>query len=252
MARVRQNDAHAGVEEGELTQPMLERAVVELDHGEGLGRRHESDFRAAASLERAGRVLRRVAAGRLQRRIGVAVGEAHLVDPAVAADLQFQPHRKRIDHGHADAVQAAGNLVGILVELTAGMELGHDDLGRRDAFRRVKIGRNSTPVVGDGAGAVGIERHRYEVGVAGQRLVDGVVDHLVDHVVQAGAVVGVADIHARTLAHRIQALENLDGIGAVLGGRTGKVLGLIAHEVLSRDDAEMARGNSPNRVPENG
>jgi UDP-N-acetylenolpyruvoylglucosamine reductase len=53
--------------------------------------------------------------------------------------------------------------------------------------------------------------------MAGQRLVDGVVDDLVDHVVQAGAVIGVADIHARPLAHGLQALENLDGIGAVLG-----------------------------------
>ena len=53
------------------------------------------------------------------------------------------------------------------------------------------------------------------VGVAGERLVDGVVDHLVDHVVQARAVVGVADIHARALAHRIEALEDLDGIRAI-------------------------------------
>jgi hypothetical protein len=50
--------------------------------------------------------------------------------------------------------------------------------------------------------------------MAGQRLVDGVVDHLVDHVVQARAVIGVADIHARALAHGVQALEHLDGIGA--------------------------------------
>ena len=48
------------------------------------------------------------------------------------------------------------------------------------------------------------------VGMAGQRLVDGVVDDLVDHVVQAGAVIGVADIHARPLAHGVEALEDLD------------------------------------------
>ena len=55
-------------------------------------------------------------------------------------------------------------------------------------------------------------------GVAGQRLVDGVVDDLVDHVVQAGAVIGVADIHARPLAHGVEALEDLDRFGAVIGG----------------------------------
>ena len=54
--------------------------------------------------------------------------------------------------------------------------------------------------------------------MAGQRLVDGVVDHLVDHVVQARAVVGVADIHARALAHRIEPLQHLDAVGAVFGG----------------------------------
>ena len=57
--------------------------------------------------------------------------------------------------------------------------------------------------------------------MAGQRLVDAVVDDLVHHVVQARAIVGVADIHARTLADSLQALENLDGIGAVLGWLAG-------------------------------
>ena len=45
--------------------------------------------------------------------------------------------------------------------------------------------------------------------VAGQGLVDGVVDDLVDQVVQA-ARVGVADVHAGPLAHGFQALEDLD------------------------------------------
>jgi len=107
----------------------------------------------------------------------------------------------------------------------------------------VQVGRDAAAVVGDGAGAVRVEGDRNEVGMAGQGLVDGVVDHLVDHVVQARAVVGVADIHARALAHRIQALENLDGIGAVFGRRAGRVLGVIAHEVLSRDAAGLARRN---------
>ena len=49
-------------------------------------------------------------------------------------------------------------------------------------------------------------------GVAGERLVDGVVDDLVHHVMQAGAVIGVADIHARPLAHGVEALEDLDRI----------------------------------------
>ena len=63
--------------------------------------------------------------------------------------------------------------------------------------------------------AVGVEGHGDQLSVAGQRLVDGVVDHLVDHVVEARAVVGVADIHARPLAHGVQAAQHLDRIRAV-------------------------------------
>ena len=112
-------------------------------------------------------------------------------------------------------MQAAGHLVGILVEFPAGVQLGHDDLGRRDAFLVVDAGRNAPPVVGDGDRAVGVEGDGDEFRVARQRLVDGVVDHFVDHVMQARAVVGVADVHARPLAHGVQAAQHLDRIRAV-------------------------------------
>ena len=62
----------------------------------------------------------------------------------------------------------------------------------------------------------GLRVTRDLVGVAGKRLVDGVVDDLVDHVMEARAVVGVADIHARALAHGVEALEDLDRFGAIV------------------------------------
>ena len=49
----------------------------------------------------------------------------------------------------------------------------------------------------------------------GQRLVDRVVGNLEHHVVEARAVVGVADVHAGPLAHRVEALEDLDALGVV-------------------------------------
>ncbi len=55
--------------------------------------------------------------------------------------------------------------------------------------------------------------------VAGQRLVDGVVDHLVDEVVQPG-LAGGADVHGGADAHRLQALEDADGPRPVLSGGT--------------------------------
>ena len=62
---------------------------------------------------------------------------------------------------------------------------------------------------------VGVDGDDDVVAVAGQRLVDRVVDHLEHQVVQAGAVGGVADVHAGALAHRLQAFEDLDRAFAV-------------------------------------
>ena len=53
------------------------------------------------------------------------------------------------------------------------------------------------------------------VAVPGQGLVDGVVDRFKHHVVQAGAIVGIADVHAGSFAHRVQTLEYLDTAGIV-------------------------------------
>jgi hypothetical protein len=56
--------------------------------------------------------------------------------------------------------------------------------------------------------------------VAGQRLVDRVVDHLVHQVMQAGAVIGVADVHAGALADALEPLQHADvGLGVVAGVR---------------------------------
>ena len=52
------------------------------------------------------------------------------------------------------------------------------------------------------------------VAVAGERLVDGVVDDLVDEVVQT-ARAGRADVHAGALANRFESLEHLDLVRAV-------------------------------------
>ncbi|GJE72869.1 hypothetical protein CHKEEEPN_4430 [Methylorubrum podarium] len=220
MARVGQHDAHARVQEGELPQALLQRREVELRHREGFGARQERHLGAAAVARRA---------DDLERGHRVAVMELHPVFLAAAPDPQLQAHRQRVDDRDADAVQATRDLVGVLVELTAGMELGHDDLGGRDPLLLVDVGGNAAAVVGDRAGAVGVQRHRHEVGVAGKRLVDGVVHHLVDHVVQAGAVVGIADIHAGPLAHGIQALQHADRFRAVAVGVFG--VGGVSHEI---------------------
>jgi hypothetical protein len=114
-------------------------------------------------------------------------------------------------------MQAAGHLVGVLVEFSARMQLRHDDFGRRHALLRVDVGGNAAAVVGDGAGAVRIERHGDKRRMAAERLVDRIVDDLVDHVMQARSIVGIADVHARPFAHRVEAAKDLDGVGAIDG-----------------------------------
>jgi hypothetical protein len=123
-----------------------------------------------------------------------------------------------LDYRDADAMQAARNLVRILVEFSAGMQLGHDDLGRGNALTLVKIDGNASAVVAHSDRAIGVEHDLYRGGVAGQRFVDRVIDDLVDHVVQAAAIVGVADVHARPLAHGIEAFQNPDRFSAVFDG----------------------------------
>ena len=114
-------------------------------------------------------------------------------------------------------MQAAGDLVGVLVELTARMELGHDDLGGRNPLFGMDGNRNAATIIAHRAGAIGVQDNLDSVAVARQRLVNGVIDHLVHHVVQTRAIVGVANIHARALAHGIQAPQDLNRISAVIG-----------------------------------
>src|SRR3546814_7970864 len=71
-------------------------------------------------------------------------------------------------------------------------------------------GRDAAAIVLDADRSVAVQCDEHEVAMPGQRLVDRIVADFEHHVKQARPVVGVADIHARPLAHRVQALENLD------------------------------------------
>jgi len=82
----------------------------------------------------------------------------------------------------------------------------------------VDVHGNAATIVADGNGLIGMDGHPDILAIACQRLVDGVVDHLEDHVMQAGAIVGIADVHTGALANRIQSLEDLDGGAVVIGG----------------------------------
>ena len=136
-------------------------------------------------------------------------------DVAVAADLQVQALGERVDDRDADAVQAAGDLVAAAVpELAAGVEDRQHDLGRRALLFLHRLDRDAAAVVGDRAAVVRVEDDADAVAVAGEGLVDRVVDDLVDEVMEPAGP-GRADVHAGTLADRFQALEDGDVLGAV-------------------------------------
>ena len=59
---------------------------------------------------------------------GDAALEGHVIDLVVARDFDLEPVGKCVDAFGADAVEAAGILVGALAEFAAGMEVGQDQL----------------------------------------------------------------------------------------------------------------------------
>jgi hypothetical protein len=95
------------------------------------------------------------------------------------------------------------------------VQLGHDDLRRRDAFFLVDIGRDAATIVLDTDRSVGVQGDQHAVAMPRQRLVDCIVAHLEHHVVEARSVVGIADVHARPFADCVEALQHLDAVGAI-------------------------------------
>ena len=112
-------------------------------------------------------------------------------------------------------MEAAGHLVPAAAELAAGVEDGKDYLQGGLARLGLDIHRNAPAVVGNGDGIARVDSHSDIGAVAGQSLVNRVIHNLIHQVVQAG-LRGGADIHTRALAHRLQALQDLDLRSTVL------------------------------------
>ncbi len=164
----------------------------------------------------------------LERRGGVLVHVGLRPVIALATHFDVDARRERVDDGDAHAVQAAGDLVGRVVELSAGVEDRHDDLERGDLLDRVHIDRDAAAVVHDGNRVVGMDRDLDARAEAGHGLVDRVVDDLPHKVVQAGRARGT-DIHTRADANGLEALEDLDLASTVF------VLFRHAHPLLLND-----------------
>ncbi len=157
-----------------------------------------------------------------------------------ARDLDVQPFRERIDHRRAHPVQPAGGLIGALAELAAGMQGGEDHLERRLVRKaRMRVGGDAAPIVGDPGRAIRLQHDLDALGVTGDGLVHRIVQDLGEQMVQR-ALIGAADIHARPAAHRLEPLEHLDRMRAIVGARFGGLdtlgSGGLRHGRLSSDE----------------
>ena len=174
------------------------------------------NFRVGPEAHFGAAAVRRLA-GVQQFGLRLAALERHPIKLLAARDLDLHALGQRIGDRNADAVQAARGLIDLGVEFAAGMQRAHDHFERGLVLEfRMRIDRNAAAVVGDGDEAVRLHLDFDPVGVAGQRLVHGIVDHFGEQMMQR-LLVGAADIHAGAAAHRLEPFQNLDVLGGVAG-----------------------------------
>ncbi|MNF80762.1 hypothetical protein D3C84_630120 [compost metagenome] len=199
-ALIAQNDADARVQEGQFAQALGQDVPAEVNVGEGLCRSLEVHL-GTGTFGLADR-----AQGELWNTMTIDL----LPDLTGTADGQTEFFRKGVHYRHTHTVQTAGYLVGVVVELTACVQHGHDDLRGRNPFLLMDIHRNSATIVAHGDGLIGMDGDADLRAEAGERFVDRVVDNFEHHMVQTGAIVGVADVHTGAFAYGIQSLQHLD------------------------------------------
>ena len=218
---VDERDPHALVEVGGLAQALADRVELVVRGLEHLGIGPEA---------RPGALAGPLRPELLDRTEGLAALVFLRPDVPVTGGFDAHPLGQGVHDAHADAVEAAGDLVAAAAELAAGMQDRVDDFHRVLAGRVLADGYAAAVVLDDDRG-VGLDRDLDRRRVAGHRLVDRVVDDLPDEVMQA-ARIGRADVHARASTDGLEAFEDLDRRGRVVGRTRLRALGLRRSGVL--------------------
>ncbi len=193
---------------------------AELRGAEYLRIRLETDRGATAIVHRP---------GVQQLRGRLAAGIALLPQHAVARHLHLHRLGQGVHHRRPDPMQATRGLVRLAAELSPRVQRGEDHLQSAELLELgVRIDRDATAVIPHRQPVVLLQCDLDEAGMAGHRLVHGVVEGLGRQVVQGGFV-GAANIHAGAAAHRLQALQDLDILGGVISaGRRSGGFGALA------------------------
>jgi hypothetical protein len=181
----------------------------ELVEPRGLEQHLAEDFHVGRERHRSAAPVGR-GADLLDRPEGQALAEALAVEQPIACDFDYCIGGERVDHRHADAVQAAGGGVRLAREFAARMEHREDHLERRLVGKSwMRIDRHATAIVDDRQPVALLERDLDTIGMARHGLVHRIVEDLGGEVMER-ALVGAADIHAGAAPDRLQPFEHFD------------------------------------------
>ena len=86
------------------------------------------------------------------------------------------------------------------------MEVRENEFKSRNLELGMDLDRDTAAIVTDGDRSVRVDGDLHTRAVAGQMLVDGVVEHLKDAMVES-PLIGISDVHPRTFANCFQSLQ---------------------------------------------
>src|SRR5579875_173383 len=196
---VRERQHEAGVEVRQLVQALREDLGVEHGLDKNVPVRQEPHRRAGPVA----------LAGDTEGAYALASFEPLFEALPVPPNFDLEPLGERVDHGDADAVQPARDLVAPAAELAAGVQHGHHDLDAGLAHLGDGIDGNTAAVIADRNAAVGVQHHVDLLCEAGEGFIDAIVHDLEDQVMETPAS-GAADVHPGALAYTLQTFEDLD------------------------------------------
>ena len=130
----------------------------------------------ARTLER--RVRRRM------RRIDVGIHtrmtlvERHVMGFAITIHFHIKPRAQRVHHGRAHTMQSTRGAVRRAAEFRASVQLGQHHFHAGKFGLRLNVDRNTSSIVCDFHGTVGMQRYDDMVADTRKGLIDGIIDDL--------------------------------------------------------------------------